>query len=212
MFCQQSLSTLWYDFSSSRVWMWDLDYKESWAQKNLWFSTVVVEKTLKSPLDSKEIKPIKLKGNQSWILIGRIDAEAKTLILFPPEENRLIGKEPDTRKGWRQENITTENEMIAWHHRLYGHEFEKDPGVGDAQGSLPCCSPWGHKELDTTERLNWTELKEWRNMRHRRMGTSYFTLFILLQKSWIGSELNLNILSIWFIINILISFPNGTTA
>ena len=99
------------------------------------------------------------KGNQSWIFIGRTDAEAETPILWPPDaKNWLIGKDPDAGKDWRQEEKgTTEDEMAGWHHQLDGHEFKQTLGVGDGQRSLECCSPWGHKESDTTERLNWTE-------------------------------------------------------
>ena len=111
-----------------------------------------------SPLDYKEIQPVHPKGNQSWIFIGRTDAEVETPILWPPDvKNWLIGKDPDAGKDWRQEEKgTTEDEMVGWHHRLDGHEFEQAPEVGDGQGSLACCSPWGHKELDTTEQLNWS--------------------------------------------------------
>ena len=137
--------------------MWKLDYKESWALKNLCFWTVVLEKTLESPLDFKEIKPVNPKGNQSWIFIGRIDAGAETPILWPPDvKNWLIGKDPDAGKDWRQEEKgTTEEEMVGWHHQFDGHEFEQAPGVGDGQGSLVSCSPWGRKESDMTERLTW---------------------------------------------------------
>ena len=154
-----NLSSQSYNFSTSHVWMWELDHKESWALKNLCFWTVVFEKTLVSTLDCKEIKPVNPKGNQSWIFIGRIDAEAETLILWPPDvKNWLIGKVPDAGKDWRQqEKGTTEDEMVGWHHWLDGHEFEQVSGVGDGQGSLACRSPWGCKESDTTERLNWTE-------------------------------------------------------
>ena len=118
---------------------------------------MVISLPFESPLDSKEIKPVKPKGNQLWIFIGRADAE--TLILWSPDaKNRLIGKDPDVEKDWRQEEKgMTENEMVGWHHQLNGHEFEQAPGVSDGQGSLGCCSPWGLKELDKTERLNWTE-------------------------------------------------------
>ena len=143
----------------------EMDYKESWVLKNWCFWTVVLEKTLESPLDCKEIKPVNPKGDQSWILIGRADAEAETPILWLPDVNNwLIGKAPDAGKDWRQEEKgTTEDEMVGWHHRLYGHEFEQVLGVGDGQGGLVCCSSWGHKELDTTERLNWTELSSTRH-------------------------------------------------
>ena len=152
-----------YNFSSNHVWMWELDHKESWAVRNWCFWTVVFEKTLVSPLNCKEIKPVNPKGNQSWIFIGRTDAEAETPILWPPDvKNWLIGKVPDAGKDWRQQQKgTTEDEMVGWHHWLDGHEFEQAPGVGDGQGSLACCSPWGRKESDTTEWLNWTETS-WR--------------------------------------------------
>ena len=148
-----------YGFSSSHVWMWELDRKESWALKNWCFWTVVLEKTLESPLDSKEIQPVHPKGNQSWIVIGRTDAEVETPILWPPDvKNWLIGKDPDAGKDWRQEKKgMIEDKMVGWYHWLNGHEFEQALGVGDGQGGLACCSPWGGKEWDTTERLNWTE-------------------------------------------------------
>ena len=153
-FADKGPSSQSYGFSSSHVWMWEKDYKESWALKNWCFWTVVLEKILESPLDCREIKPVNLKENQSWIFIGRTDVEAP--ILWPPNvKSWLFGKGPDAGKDWRQEEKgMTENEMIGWHHRLNGHEFEQAPGVGDGQGSLACCSPWGHKKLDTTEWLN----------------------------------------------------------
>ena len=134
--------------------MWELDHKESWALKNWCFWTVVLEKTVESPLDSMEIKSVNPKGNQSWIFIGRADAEAP--ILWPPDsKNWLIGKDHDAGEDWRQEvKGMTEVEMVGCHHWLDGHEFEQTPGVGDGQ---VCCSPWSHKESDTTEWLNWTE-------------------------------------------------------
>ena len=136
--------------------MWELDYKESWVTKNWCFWTVVLEKTLESPLDCKEIQPVRPKGNQSWIFTGRTDAEAETPILWPPDaKNWLTGKGSDAGKDWKQdEKGTTEDEMVGWHHWLDWHEFEQAPGDGDGQGSLACCSPWGHKELDVTELLN----------------------------------------------------------
>ena len=122
-----------YGFSSSHVWMWELDYKKSWAPKNWHFWTVVLEKTLESPLDCKEIQPVHLKGNQPWIFTGRTDAEAEAPILWPPDAKTwLIWKDPDTEKDWRQEEKgMTEDEMVGWHHLLNGHEFEQAPGVGD---------------------------------------------------------------------------------
>ena len=127
-------------------------------QKNRWFWTVLLEKTLESPLGSKEIKPVNPKGNQPWICIRRTGAEAP--ILWPPDaKSQLIGKDSNAGKDWGQEKKgTTEDEMARWHHRLDGREFEWTPGVGDGQGGLACCDSWGRKELDMTERLNWTEL------------------------------------------------------
>ena len=149
-----------YGFSSSHVCMWELDCTESWAAKNWCFWTVVLEKTLASPLDFKEIQAINPKGNQSWMFFGRVDAESEAPILWPPDvKNWLIWKDPDAGKDWRWvEKGTTEDEMAGWHHRLKGHGFEWTPRVGDGQGGLVYCSPWGHKESDTTEWLNWTEM------------------------------------------------------
>ena len=159
-FANKGPSSQSYGFSSSHVWMWELDYKKSWAPKNWHFWTVVLKKTLQSPLDSKEIKSVNPKGSQLWIFIGRIDAEAEAPIVWPPDvKNWLIWKDPDTEKDWRQEEKgMTEDEMVGWCHRLDGYEFEQAPGVGDGQGGLACCSPWGHKESDMTEWLNWAEL------------------------------------------------------
>ena len=128
----------------------ELDYKESWAPKNWCFWTLVLEKTLESPLDCKEIQPVNHKGNQSWLFFGWTDAQAETPILWPPDaKNWLIWKDPDAGKGWRQEEKgITEDEMVGWHHRCNGHEFEQALGVGDGQGSLLCFSPWGCKELE----------------------------------------------------------------
>ena len=138
----------------------ELDYKESWALKNGCFWTVVLEKTLESPLDCKEIQPVHPKGDQSWMFIGRTDVEAETSILWPPKMKIwLTGKDPDAGKDWGQEEKgRTEDEMVGWHHQLNGHGFGWTPGVGDGQGGLACCSSWGHKESDTIERLKWTEL------------------------------------------------------
>ena len=118
------------------------------------FLTVVF---LESPTDCKETKSVNPKGNQSWIFIGRTDAEAETPILWPPDvKNWLTGKDPDAGKDWRQEEKgMTEDEMVGWHHQFNGHEFEQAPGVGKWQGSLECCSPWGYKESGMTEPLNW---------------------------------------------------------
>ena len=136
--------------------MWELDYKESWVLKNWCFWIVVLEKTLESPLDCK-IKPVNPKGNQSWIFIGRTDAEAP-LGLWPPDaKNWLIRKDPDAGKDWREEEKgATKDEMVGWHDWLGGCEFEQAPGVGDGLGSLVCYRPWGCKEWDTTEQLSWS--------------------------------------------------------
>ena len=141
-----------YGFSSSHVWIWELDYKESWALKNWCFWTVVLDKTPESPLDCKEIKPVNPEGNQSWTVTGRTDAEAETPKLWPPHtKSWLIGKDPDAgRDWWQEEKGTTENEMARRHHWLDGRESEWTPGVGDADS-------WGLKESDTTELLKWTE-------------------------------------------------------
>ena len=140
--------------------MWELDHKEGLEQKNLCFWTVVLQKTLESPLDSKEIKPVNPKGNQPCIFTGRSDAEIEATVLWPPDvKNWLIGKDPDAGKDWGQEERgMTKDRMVRWHHQLNGHEFEQAPGVGGGQGSPVCCSPWGCKEPDMTEWLNWTEL------------------------------------------------------
>ena len=150
------------NFSSSHVWMWELDHKESWALKNWCLWTVVLEKTLESPLDFKDIKPVNPKGNQCWIVIGRTDAEVEALILWPHDgKNWLIGKDPDAEKYWRQEKEMTENDMIGWYHQLNWYEPEQAAGDDEGQGSLMCCSPWDCKESDMTEWLNWTDwLKE----------------------------------------------------
>ena len=142
--------------------MWELDHKESRVSKNWCFWTVVLEKTLESPLDCKEIQPVIPKENPPWIFIRRTDAEAEAPILWPPDaKNWLIGKDPDVGKDWTQEEKgMTEDEMVWWHHWLDEHEFEQAPEIGDRQGSLACCSPWSHKELDMTEQLNWTCLQK----------------------------------------------------
>ena len=162
-FVNKGPSSKGYGFSSSHVWMWELDYEEGWAPKNWCFWTVVLEKTLESPLDCKEIQPVHRKGDQSWVFIGRTDAEAETLMLWPPHaKSWLIGKDPDAGRDLGQgEKGTMEDEMAGWHHQLDGPEFEWTPGDGDGQGGLVCCNSWGHKESDMTEQLNWTELNWW---------------------------------------------------
>ena len=139
--------------------MWELDCEEDWARKNWCFWTVVLEKTLESALDCKEIQPVHSEGDQPWDFFGRNDAEAETPIFWPPDvKTWLIGKDSDAGKDWGQEEKgTTEDEMAGWHHWLDGHESGWTPGVGDGQRGLTCCTySWGRKESDTTERLNWT--------------------------------------------------------
>ena len=133
-----------YGFSSSHVWMWELDYKESWVPKNWCFWTV----------------PIHPKGDQSWVFIGRTDVEAETPILWPPDEkSQLIRNDPDAGKDWSQEEKgMTEDEMVGWHPWLDAHEFEQAPRDGEGEGGLVCCNPWSHKESDTTEWLIWSDL------------------------------------------------------
>ena len=148
-----------YSFSSGHVWMWELACEESQAPKNWCFWTVVLEKTIESPLDCKEIQPVHPKGDQYWVFIGRTDAEAETPILWPPDvKSWLTGKDPDARKDWGQEEKgTTEDEMAGWHHRLNGHGFEWTQGVGDGQGGLACCDSWGRRVgHDWATELNWT--------------------------------------------------------
>ena len=148
------------------TYMTKLSFITSYLKKCFW--TMMLEKTLKSPLDWK-INPVNPKGNQSWIFIGRTDTETEVPILWPPNaKNWLNGKDPEAGKDWRQEEKgmteeekgMTEEEMVGWHHQLDGHEFEQAPGVGDRQGGLACCSPWGHKESDMTEPAYWTELTD----------------------------------------------------
>ena len=174
---------------------WELDYKESWAPKNWCFWTVLLEKTLKGPLDCKEIQPVHPKGNQSWIFLGRTDAEAETPILWPPDvKNWLTGKDPDAGKDWRQEEKgTAEHEMVECHHWLNRHEFEQAPGVGDEQGSLAGYSPWGHKDSDMTKWLNWTE-----------QNRSWQSFFFPLKDQIINMALQ----TTWFLFQLL-SFSTG---
>ena len=143
--------------------MWGLDHKEGWIPKNWHFQTVLLDKTLESPLNNKEIKPVNPKGNQPWIFIWRTDAEAEAPIFWPLDaKSGLIRKDPNAGKDWRQEKRMTEGEMAGWHCRLDGHEFAKAPGTGDRQGSQVCCSPWGHKELDMTEQLK-NRIRGWQD-------------------------------------------------
>ena len=141
--------------------MWELDCEEGWAPKNWCFWTVVLGKTLESPLDCKETQPVHPKGVQPWVFFGRTDAEAETPVLWPSHaKSWLIGKDSDAGRNWEQEEKgMTEDEMAEWHHRLDECEFEWTLGVSDGQGGLACCNSWGRKELNTTEPLNWTELR-----------------------------------------------------
>ena len=148
-----------YGFSSGHVWMWELNCEESWVLMNWCFWTVVLENTLARPLDYKEIQPVHPKGDQSWVFFGRTDAEAETSVFWPPHaKSWLTGKDSDAGRYWGlEEKRVTKDEMAGWHHCLNGHEFAWTLEVGDGQGGLACCDSWGHKESDTTERLNWTE-------------------------------------------------------
>ena len=142
-----------YDFSSSHVWMWELDHKEGWVLKDWCFWSVVLEKTLESTLDYKEIKPVNPEGNQSWIFIGRIDAEAEASILWPHYvKNQLIRKDTDAGKDWRRRR-GWQRMIVGWHHWLNGHEFEQALRDSEGQWSLVFCSSLGHKESDMTELL-----------------------------------------------------------
>ena len=135
------------------VWVWELDSKEGWVPNNWCFQTVLLEKTLESPWDCKEIKPVNPKGNQPWIFIGRTVAEAEAPMLWPPDaKSQIIGKDPVVGKDWEQEEKgTTEDEMVGWHPWLYGHESEQTLGDdSEGQGSLACCRSWGCKESDMT--------------------------------------------------------------
>ena len=158
-FVNKGPSSQGYGFSCGHVWMWELDCEESWVPKNGCFWTVILEKTLESPFDCKEIQPVHPKGDLSWVFIGRTDVEAESPILWPPDaKSWLIWKDPDAGKDWGQEEKgMTEDEMVGWHHRFTGHGFGWTLGVDDGQGGLVCCFSWGYKESDTTERLNWTE-------------------------------------------------------
>ena len=156
-FADKGPSSQSYGFSSSHVWMWELDYKESWLLQNWCFWTVVLEKTLERPLDCKEIQPVNPKGNQSWIFIGRTDAEAEAPIVWPPVvKNWLTGKDSDAGKTWWQEEKgMTEGELVGWNHWFNGHEFEQAMGVGDGQGNRACCIHGVTKSQ--TQLSDWTE-------------------------------------------------------
>ena len=144
-FANKGPSSQSYGFSSSHVWMWELDHKEGWAMKIWYFWTVVLKKMLESSLDCKKIKPVNSKGNQPWIFIGSIDIEVETPILWAPDgKSQLIGKDPDAGKDWRREEKgMTEDEMVGWNHQFSRHEFEQTPGNGEGRGSLAYCKSMG---------------------------------------------------------------------
>ena len=150
-FANKGLYSQSYGISSSHVWMWELYYKESWAPKNWYFWTVMLEKTLENSLGCK-IKTVNSKGNQSWIFIGRTDIEVEATILWPLDaKSQPIGKDPDAEKDWGQEEKgVTEDEVVGWHHLLNGHELEQTPRDSEGPGSLACCSLWGCKESNRT--------------------------------------------------------------
>ena len=161
--------------------MWESDHKEGWVLKNWYLQIVVLEKTLESPLDYKEMKPVSPKGNQPWIFIGSTVAEAEAPILWPLDaRSQFIGKDPDAERDWRQkEKGEAEDEMVRQHHRLNGYEFERTPG-DRGQGNLTCYSPWGHRESDTTSQLNNTCWNEW----HRVFVFVSWFLLIRNFKEW----------------------------
>ena len=154
-FANKDPSSQSYGFSSSHVWMWELDHKEGWVPKNWCFQIVVLEKTLWNPLDCKEIKPVNPKGNQPWLFIGMTDNETEAPIFWPHDvKSWPFEKDPNAGKDWRQEERGWQDEMVEWHHQLSGLEFEQALAVGDGQRSLACCSLWvGHTK-------SWTWLSD----------------------------------------------------
>ena len=188
--------------------MWELDCEEGWAPKNWCLWTVVLEKTLESPLGCKEIQPVHSEGDQPWDFFGRNDAKAETPVLWTPHvKSWLIGKDIDAGRDWGQEEKgTTEDEMVGWHHWLKRREFEQALGVSDGQGSLACCSPWSHKELDTTERLNWTVLPIFSSRRLMVSGLTFLSLICFEFTLYMVIE---NVLVLFFYVW-MSSFPNTT--
>ena len=158
--------------------MSELDCEESWARQNWCFWTVVLEKTLETPLDCKVIQPVYPKAKQSWIFIGRTDAEDETPILWPPDaKSWLIGIDLDAGKDWKQEEKgKTEDEMFGWHHQLDGHEFEQAAWVGDGQERLVCCSPWNRRESDTTEQRNWLTFSRSHRVNQKKTWICFYQL------------------------------------
>ena len=174
-FANKGPSSQGYGLSSSHVCMWELDCEESWVLKYWCFWTMVLDKTVESSLDCKEIQPVHSKGDQPWVFFGRNDAKAETPVLWLPRvKSWLIGKDSDAGRDWGQEEKgMTEDEMAGWHHWLDGCESVWTPGDGDGQGGLACCDSWGRKELDMTERLNWlTENLLKRRCLYRNASTS----------------------------------------
>ena len=182
--------------------MWELDCEESWVLKNWCFWSVVLEKTLESPLDCREIQPVHPKGDESWVFIGRTDVEAETPIFWPPDaKSWLIWKDPDAGKDWRQEKGMTEDEIVRWHRRLNGHEFGWTPEVGDGQGGLTCCSSWGRRvghdwatELNRTDPSQLAQESKWACFRGDWDWISKGQLFCEEKISW--SKLTLNLGSV----------------
>ena len=177
--------------------MWELDYKESWVPKNWCFWNVVLEKILESPLDCKEIQPVRPKGNQSWIFIGKTDAKAEVPILWPPDV-----KSWPTGKDWRQEMGMTEDEMVGWYHWLYGHVFEQAPGVGDGQGSLVCCSPWGQTQLSNWNELNsndniWTPVLKYASLVNLISNSIAVKVSLCITHILVSMKLKTGLLSNW---------------
>ena len=146
--CHQNPYSQGYGLPSGHVWLWELDHKEGRMPKNWCLQTVVLEKTPESPLDSKEIKAVNLKGNQPWKLIGRTDADAEALVFWSSDVNRwVVGKVPDAGKDWGQkEKRASEEEKAGWHHQWNEHELGQTLTDGEGQGGLGCCSPWGCRE------------------------------------------------------------------
>ena len=196
-FSGKGLSSQSYGVSSSHVRMWELDHKEGWALKNWCIWTVVLEKTLESPLDSKEIHAVHPKGNQSWIFIGRTDAEAETPILWPSHvKSWLIGKDSDAGKDWRQEEKgMTEGEMVGWHHRLNGHEFEQALGVGDGQGSLLSLVTPGKSMGSKRVRHDWAAEQQ----QQIHFGELTWFVYVQIKVACLTSK--------WKLVNIFQAFP-----